>query len=370
MRLPSAAVMLLLATAAAASTEDFEARLGIGLAELRAAAPAAPAAAPVSPKPVPGGVFLRSSYDGRIAYCSASGCRLLLVSGAGPVVPAAPGSLYFSGPAGIGHCTIESCAVLLPGVNATLPLEAGPDGSIYASSAGASWHCTPAACRRAGDLALEKGSNYVGGAYKKNGDFVASGSEGTFWCSNGRCERVGSESLLFIDGGCAGEAPERAVYGFSGNQVARCTPRSCALLGDAGGVDNFVDCAFDADGSLYLDARGAAGGYRCSEAGVTRTSRSVSSFPRPSRPAIMARDSDQGLIAADGAHYQIEDRNRDPRSAAGGGDSLTGGVTRTIGGRTTALAFDAEIVCWRWQVTSDDDDMGPSSWYNGCRLDH
>lgn len=366
--LPAALLLLLSSAAFAQPAPDFDRLIESGFTELRAAAAQrAPAAAPSVVKSAPGGVFLQSSYDGRIAYCSAAGCRLLLNSGAGSVVPAAPGSLYFTGPAGTGHCTIDSCVLLLPGVRAVLPLEAGPDGNLYASSADASWHCTPDACARAGDRALEIGSNFVGGLYLENGDFVASGAGGTFWCSRGACARIGDERLLFIGGGCAGRAPENAVFGFWGDEIWRCTPESCANVGAADGVDNFVDCAFESDGSLILNARGAAGGYRCSESGVERTKLSAASFPRPARPAVMARDSVSSLVGADGATYELDDRNRDPRSASAG-ETLPGGVTRTSGRRAAPLAFDAAVDCWHWQATGDDDDDSSESWYDGCRL--
>lgn len=367
----SAAATVLLATAASAQVPaDFDRLIGSGYSELRAAAQAAPAPAAGTPAvaaAVPGGAFLHSSADGRIAYCSASGCRVLLNAGAGVVLPAAEGSLYFSGPEGTGHCTIDACAVLLPGVRATFPLEAAPNGAVYASSNGASWYCTTTACARAGDQPLEKGSNYIGGVYKRNGDFVASGSEGTFWCSSGRCARVGAERLLFVDEGCAGKSPAGAVYGFEGNEVYRCTPNSCAKSGSADGIDNFVDCAFDRKGDLLLNARDGNGGFVCSEAGVVRSSRSP--VAKRVYPAVMARNTDSSLRAADGATYAIDDRNRDPRSAGNGSDSLSGGVTRVVGARETALSFDTKVTCWRWEKSGDDDDSDADwAWFNDCRL--
>lgn len=366
---------LLARTAAAQeNTEYFERMMGAGFHGLTEAGAFSGAAAPSFSGPsVPaaetGGVFLQSSYDGRLAYCSASGCRLLLNSGAGVTVLAGTDALYFTGPAGTGYCRNSGCELLLPGVRLTFPLTVGPNGDIYGSDASASWHCTADSCEKAADVPLQRYTNYIQGVYKKNGDFVSSSADGTFWCADGRCARVGKGELLFIEDNCSGSAPKRAAYGFFGHEIQRCTPKGCAVIGSADGVDNFIDCAFDGKDGLVLNARDSSGGFQCSETGVTRTARRVDSFPAPARPALVSRTSDSSMKGADGATYVLVDHNTDRGPAAGAAPRLAGAIERTDRkGRVSALSFDTQMACWNWQVSGDDDDDGASTWYNGCRL--
>ncbi len=362
--------LLTLNAAAQSAAEDFERLMGAGFHDVGSAGSfgtGAPALA--VPAAETGGVFLQSSFDGRLAYCSASGCRLLLNSGAGVTVLAGSEELYFTGPAGTGHCRASGCDLLLPGVRLTFPLAAGPRGDIYGTDASSAWHCTPDACAKAADVPLQKSNNYVQGVYKKNGDFVSSSADGTFWCADGRCARVGEGELLFIEDNCSGVAPKRAAYGFSGRGISRCTAKGCKVIGSGDGVDDYNDCAFDAEGGLVLNARDGAEGFHCSESGVVRTARRVGSYPAAVRPARVSRTSDASMKGADGATYSLVDHNTDRGPAAGAAARMAGAVERTDRrGRVTALAFDTQMACWNWQVSGDDDDEDASAWFNGCRL--
>jgi hypothetical protein len=374
LRRAAAAVMIALPalshSAAAQSADDFERAMQASFQAVSAGVPSG-AAAPTAASPAfeAGGVFIKSSFDGRLAYCSASGCRLLLNSGAGTTVLGRSESLYFTGPAGTGYCTPSGCELLLPGVRVTFPLGVGPNGDIYGSDAHSGWHCTPDACRKASDRPLQTDVNYISGLYKPNGDFVSSSSAGTFWCSGDRCARVGDDSLLFVEESCSGRAPKRAVYGFVGQEIRRCTPEKCAPIGASEKVDNYIDCAFDAKGGLILNAREGSGGFLYNEAGVARTDMTAPADRSYGGKAIVSRTSDSALKGADGATYTLVDHNRDGKPAATPPQRLVGAVERTgRKGRVETLNFDTAMACWQWQTSDDDEDEDPSGWYNGCQL--
>jgi hypothetical protein len=368
------ALLPLLASAASAAgdSSEFEALLRTGFSEIRAgAAQSGVPTPPVSPVPAApfalGGVFLRSGLDGRLAYCSASGCRLLRDGGVGVVVSAGPGALYFTG-ADTGYCSERRCDILLPGVRVTFPLTVGPKGDIYAAGATRSWHCTPSACAQASAVSLEPRNNFIEGVYKPSGDFVASSSEGTFWCADGACKRVGGGEVLFVEDNCSGTAPAGASYAFSGQTLYRCTPWSCREIGSAESVDNFVSCAFDENSRLLLPARDAArrpaaGSVQVSEIGVVRADAAI-----PARAkAAPANSSNAVLTGADGATYRIAANSTDAAPAANAPQRLSGKVTRTAGGRTSILSFDLPVTCWQWIDAGDDDEIS-SGWDGGCRL--
>jgi hypothetical protein len=359
---------------AAQSSADFESLLRSGFKDVSAnsTSVATPPAQALPPAPIAeGGVFLHSSLDGRVAYCSASGsCKLLLGGGAGVIVLAGPGAFYFTGPVGTGYCTARGCAVHLPGVRVTFPLTSGPKGDIYGSNEESGWHCTPDACRRASSVPLQRYTNYIPGVYKASGDFVSSSLDGTFWCSKGECKRIGAQDMIFIDDNCSGQAPERAVYGF-GSAIYRCTAAGCRELGRDDHVDNYVECGFDEDGRLLLPARDdqgrpAGGAILCSENGVERTRRAISSLPRVAKKAQLARSSEFNLNGADGAMYSLASHQSDAAPAGDAARRLTGKITRNEDGRDVVLVFDVPVACWQW--TDGDGDEDQPMWNNDCRV--
>jgi hypothetical protein len=367
------ALLPLLASAASAAGDsaEFDALLRAGFTEVRVgAAQAGVPTPPVSPLPEApfalGGVFLRSGLDGRLAYCSASGCRVLR-DGVGVTVSAGQGALYFTG-ADTGYCTERGCDVLIRGERVTFPLTVGPKGDVYAAGATRSWHCTPSSCAQAASVSLEPTNNFIEGVYKASGDFVASSSQGTFWCADGACKRVGNGEILFVEENCSGAAPAGASYAFSGQTLYRCTPWSCREIGSAESVDNFVSCAFDESARLLLPARDAArrpasGSIQVSENGVVRSDAAI-----PVRAKVApANASDVVLTGADGATYRIAARSSDAAPAANAPQRSSGKVTRTAGGRTTTLSFDAPVACWQWIDAGDDDEIS-SGWDGSCRL--
>ncbi|MFI5363200.1 MAG: hypothetical protein ACHQ49_14635 [Elusimicrobiota bacterium] len=371
----SALVLLPLVSLAsrAETSSDFQALLRSGFKDVSAAAAAtpAPSGAPLAAAPVAeGGVFLHSSLDGKIAYCSALGCRVLLNGGVGVVVLAGPGALYFTGPAGTGYCTAHGCANYLPGVRVTFPLTSGPKGDIYGSDLNAGWHCTPDACRQASNFPLQRHMNYISGVYKPEGDFVSSSGDGTFWCSSGRCERISGLEMLFIDANCRGNAPSRAAYAF-GSEIYRCTPAGCRTLGRDDHVDNYVECAFDEKGRLLLPARDdqgrhAWGAVLCSENGVERTERTIDSIPVVPAKAESARSSEFDMTGADGSLYRLAAHQADGRPAGGEGTRVNASISRENASGVEILSFDLPVACWKW--TDGDQDEDPAMWGNDCRV--
>lgn len=358
---------LLAAASAAQGAADFDALLKTGFQDVREASAAAARPAPPA-RDAAGGVFLHSSLDGRIAYCSAAGCRLLLDGGAGVVVLARPGALYFTGPVGTGYCDARSCRVRLPGRRLTFSLTSGPKGDIYGSDAEAGWHCTPDACLQASSVPLQRHTNYIEGVYKTSGDFVSSSAEGTFWCAEGECARVGGQEMIFIESACSGKAPERAAYGF-GSEIYRCTPAGCRALGRDDRVDNYAECAFDEQGRLLLPARDgqgrrAGGAILCSENGVERTGRAIASIPAPAENAGPARSSDAVLAGEDGATYRLTTHAQDDAPAAGAPRRLPARITRGEDGRDAV--YELPVACWQW--TDGDGDEDSPMWNNECRV--
>ncbi len=357
----------------AAAAVEFDDLLRSGFQDVResAARDAAPVphAQELPPPPfVGGGVFLHSSLDGRLAYCSAAGCRLLLDSGAEVLVSAGPGALYFTGTAGTGYCTARRCDLLLPGVRVIFPLSAGPKGDIYGSDEKAGWHCAPDACRQASSVPLQRSSNYIQGVYKPQGDFVSSSEDGTFWCADGACARIGGGELLFIEDSCSGKAPARAAYAFQGSEIDRCTPAGCRVIGSGEAVDNYVDCSFDEKGRLLLPARGerrgaVPGGMLCSESGVARVKEEIPVGAKKKKPV---RSSENTATGEDGAAYRLADHAADPAPGAGSRSRLDAEITRTDAGRSAPLAFDAPVACWQW-IDGDGDEDAPM-WSGACRV--
>ena len=297
------------------------------------------------------GAFMNSSRTGQIFFCSASGCRKLRASGASIVVSSGKGGLYFTGLEGTGFCSSRRCDLLLPGVRATFPLEVGPNGDIWASSALAGYHCTPTACRQAYAGALEAATNFINGVYKANGDFVASGGEGTFWCSGEACRRVSAADVLFIEERCSGPVPARVSYGFFGRALWRCEQSGCREIGDAEAVDNFVSCSFDDLGRVHVPLRGASGSLACGDACV-RDDRNVPSVTNVADPGLSMPGDVRGT---DGFVYGF----------AGVDESVSKEVRTVV--RRGGRAYAVNAACWHWFDGDEEDAMSPA-WQNDCRL--
>lgn len=276
-------------------------------ADMPAAAPAVVASASVGD----GGVFLQSALDGSLDYCSAAGCRLLRNTGVDDAVLAAPGALYFTGRAGAGYCTARRCDLLLPGVSLTFAVSVGPKGDIYGSDDAdqAGWHCTPDACRQASGVALQRYSKWR---------FLAPGSD--------------PRDDNFLRNSIPG------VYTPSGDFISS---------GDEG---------------LFLCANGLC--KRISDGRIDPAR--LSTVAALAKKGEQERSSYSALDGADGATYRIVSRAADaePKESPETAQRLYGAVTREIGGRSSALTFDAPISCWQWT----DDDQDPPAWGNACRL--
>ena len=358
---------LLAGAARADEAPSFDQLANSDFRALRAAAPAAPAAAETR---VPGddrGVFLFSNLAGRIAFCSVAGCRTIAGGGVSTVVRSASG-LYFTGPEGTGYCSPLHCDVLAPSVSLQLTLNAGPAGDVYGIDKEGVWHCTPASCARAYSGPLGGGTNYLSGVYKANGDFVGSEASGTFWCSNGVCRRVKNSEILLVEDRCGGPVPQDVSYGFWGRKIFRCTPNGCAAASsDDASVDNYVSCAFDAQGRLHVPAR-PAGSVVCGE-----TCR-VDASDAAAYPAVPRSSNDEfndvRRRGTDGAVYSLAGFDKIPAPAAKDPQRLPPSVSRAGAAGSLALPVDPAFSCASWWTSApgDEDEDGGDRWELQCRL--
>jgi hypothetical protein len=355
--------------AADAPTFDQLAQTGFTRVAAASDAPAAPAAAPVA-SPAPRaesdgrGVYLNSERKGQIFFCSSGGCRELLDGGAGVVLASGSG-LYFTGPEGTGYCTPASCRVLIPGAAVVFPLNAGPRGDLYAVDHAGLWHCDPSSCARAFTGAVDVQANFMDGAWKANGDFVASAYGRTFWCSRGECRPIAETEIVFVDETCNNAAPSDAAFGFWGITFYRCTAAGCRALTDSDNIQTYSTCAFDPQGRIYLESRAqvAMPSMRCGDAACVPSDRKVTAVAPEKAPAADSQ-SNGSLVGTDGAIYRLADRSGTPEPKAG---DAAPGLAPIVERGAQRLTVDAPVECWDW-TAGDDDDEEPASWFNSCRL--
>jgi hypothetical protein len=368
-------VFLLIAAATAGARAEqnpsFERLLNSGFREVSApsgAAPATPPAAPVQMR-APGddrGVFLFSDAGGRLAFCSAAGCRTLLDGGASTAVRAKDG-LYFTGPAGTGFCAPRRCDLLTPS-RLRLTLGAGPAGDAYGVDATGVWRLTPTSCTRALTAALKADLSYLDGVWKTNGDFVGTESDLTFWCSNGACRPVKNGEVLFVEDHCGGNAPLGVSYGFWGQEIFRCTPQACTSASEnAEHVDNYATCAFDAKGRLHVPAR-PRGSVVCGDKCRFAADDAIS-YPTERR-YVPSPYNERRRLGTDGAVYELADASKIPAPATNAPSPLPAHVTRSDAHATAVLSFDAPTPCASWLTSdqADEDENGGAHWEPECRL--
>jgi len=351
----------------------FEQLLSAGFRQVSAAvpetaAPAVPASASAETR-VPGddrGAYLFSSGDGSVFFCSVAGCRRVLDRAASTVVRAGDG-LYFTGPQGTGYCAPRRCDVLAH-VQLQLTLGAGPAGDVYGVEKSGVWRCAPTSCAREFSGSVRADGNYFSGVYKANGDFVGDAPDGTFWCSQGSCRRVRGADMIVIEDNCGGTAPLGVSYGIWGHQIFRCTPEGCRTAASADDdVDNYVSCAFDAEGRLHVPARGP-GSVVCGE--TCRTDRAdATAYPETPKYVRSAYD-ERRQLGTDGAVYSIASFDKAPAPAPNGAQQLPPTITRADAKGSSTLSFDSLANCASWWTSApgDEDEDGGDHWEPQCRL--
>jgi len=363
---PNRSALLVLAALAlaplghAAESASFDQLLQTGFSRVSAAATAtgAPAASAAGDRL---GVYLKSGRSGSIFFCGASGCREILSGGAAFALPVGDG-LYFTGPESAGYCDPSGCRTLLLSA-VTYPLNAGPDGDIYAADSGGLWHCAPSGCARAFTGRVDVRANYMDGAWKTNGDFVASPAGRAFWCSRGVCRPIADTELVIVDEFCNNASPTQISYGFWGLDFYRCTPSGCRKLMDSDNIQTYSECAFDASGRIYMESRAqvAIASVRCGETCEPSPRKVTDVAPDKTRAPQPRLDRATGT---DGALYRLADRSGTPEPQGAARDV---GLPPIVLRGERALAFDAPVSCWDWS-DGDPDDEDPASWYDSCQL--